>query len=429
MKDLQGREASLLCLLDIEKGKNLEDIEESLRKSWKDRREEHFFRYLTYGVLKEEGLLIEVLRPYLRQGLRKLHAPMRWILLQAIYQFLEMKKIPSRAVVSEAVALAKRFGHGKSGGFVNAVLRNMIRDGVVEKDVASIRQSLLKNKDEPSIAQAFSVPEFYVKDLLSQFAQEEVISILQASKMHPTLYARVNTLKTTSEKLLADHKELFDRGQLFEYSLEIRNLPALLESDLFSNGDVYIQDESSMAVADFAKPEGTMKILDVCAAPGGKSFSMAMLAPDATILAQDVSKKRLKRMEENAKRLGLSLRMRCADGREESGESFDLVVVDAPCSGFGLIGKKPDIARHRTEEQIQELAKLQEEILEASWQSVARGGRLVYSTCTLTRCENEEVIEGFLSRHQDARLETWNVALPHTDHGDGFKMARLHKEA
>lgn len=429
MKELHGREASLLCLLDIEKGKNLEDIEESFRKGWRDRREEHFFRYLTYGVLKEEKLLLEVLVPYLRQGLQKLHSPMRWILLQAIFQLLEMKKIPPRAVVNEAVALAKRFGHGRSGGFVNAILRNMVRDKMVEKDIHSVRESLLKKKDASSLSKAYSVPEFYVKDLLSQFSQEDAISILQASKEHPILYARVNTQRTTAEELLKDHKELFERGRHFDYSLAICNLPGLLASEIFSKGFVYIQDESSMAVADFARPEKGMKILDVCAAPGGKSFSMAMLAPGASIVSQDVSKRRLARMEENARRLGLSLHMRCADGRETTADIFDLVVVDAPCSGFGLIGKKPDIARHRTEEQIQELAILQQEILEASWQSVVRGGRLVYSTCTLTRRENEEIVEDFLARHKDARLEKWEIILPYKDHCDGFKMARLYKEA
>lgn len=355
------------------------------------------------------------------------------ILRMGLYQLMYMDKIPAFAAVNESVKLTKNKGEAS---FVNAVLRSYER----KKHELALPDREKSIKRHLSIK--YSFPQNIVKHFISEFGEEEAEEILHAFSQTPPLCLRVNTLKITRDELLSvlgengvkcEASELSPNGILVYDKVS----PEALFG--FSSGLFFVQDIASQIECEaLVAKEGDL-VIDVCACPGGKSFGAAMKMKDkGKVLSLDLHESKLPLIETGAKRLSISsIEARAHDSREaltEYIEKADCVICDVPCSGLGVLAKKPDL-RHR-ELNFDELTALSREILSASARYVKRGGYLVFSTCTLNRSENEEAVKEFLSKNPDFAPSDFRVGtlesedgmltlLPHRHHCDGFFISRM----
>ena len=353
-----------------------------------------------------------------------------------------MDKVPSSAAVNESVKLAKKVAPG-TDRFVNAVLRN------VDRQREDIGVDALATSEAERISYIYNQPLWLVQLWIEQRGIEETLDLCEWFNETPLLTARVNTLQISRNNLL---EELSQAGWIVEPSHMIPDAiiikshkGQLQQAPWVQRGLLTFMDEASMAVAYAVQPKKDMKILDTCAAPGGKTLHMATLMENTgTIVAMDIHEHKVTLLEDNAKRMGVSnVQVQQGDATEKQEywkESFDVVLVDAPCSGLGILQKKLDMRWRKEESQLQELPKLQQQILQHASSYVKVGGHLVYSTCTINTLENEGVMEEFLTQNPNFVLE--DVApflpfaaegpmvtlLPHVYDMDGFFIARLRKE-
>ena len=396
---------------------------------------------IVYGVIQNELLLDYYLSAYCSQKPDKLQPPLLEILRMGAYQILFLDKIPDSAAVNESVNLAKRFKREQAAGFVNAVLRKIVRN----------REDLPKLPDHPverRLSIQYSHPRWMVKRLLSLLGEEETAAFCAANNAVAPLTIQVNPMKTTLEAL---REELESAGitatphAWVPGCLELSGAGDLTALPSFREGKFLVQDGAAALVAQAAQLQPGMRVLDVCAAPGGKSFSAAFaMGGEGEILSCDLHENKLKRIQEGAERLGLScIQTEAADGRDFRPEwegAFDAVLVDAPCSGLGIIRKKPDI-RYKKANELFRLPVIQRAILDQAARSVRPGGVLVYSTCTILPEENEQVTETFLAEHPAFSQE--NLLLPEPLDGvqgpltlwpqrhstDGFYICRMKRQA
>ena len=392
---------------------------------------------LVYGVLQNRMLLDFYLSAYCSQSLEHLQPPLADILRLGAYQILFLDKVPDSAAVNESVNLAKRAKRGQASGLVNAVLRKVAQN----KDALP----QVPEKDEISfLSVTYSHPKWLVKRLLALLGREETEAFLRQDNETAPLTAQVNTLKTTAEDLT---DELTAAGisvrphPWVSGCLELSGTGNLTALPAFCEGRFFVQDAAARLVTDAAGLQPGSRVIDVCAAPGGKSFSTAIAIGDkGDILSCDLHENKLRRIGEGAARLGLScIRTAVADGREphpEWAESADAVLVDAPCSGLGIIRKKPDI-RYKKPDDLLMLPVLQTAILANAASYVKAGGCLIYSTCTILPEENEQVTDTFLAEHPDFSRESMSLPEPADGtsgqvtlwpqrHGtDGFYICRM----
>jgi 16S rRNA (cytosine967-C5)-methyltransferase len=401
---------------------------------------------LTYGTLRWRGRLDAHLAPLLRRPLEKTDPFLKNLLRLSLYQFIFLDRIPDYAAVNEAVELTKSRAGGKAGGFVNGVLRNFLREA---KQVA---KPDLKESPINAVAEYWSHPDWLVEKWLRYFSTTETEALLQANNQEAPLVLRTNLRHGTREGLL----ELFQsrniqaspapwspQGITVQSKGLVENLPG------FHEGNFQVQGEASQLVAYLLDPQPGERILDACAAPGGKTTQIAELMDDrGVVVATDVSAKGLKRLQENAIRLRLeSIRAFQADLSKPLSRSlsqpFDRILIDAPCSGFGTLRSHPEIKWNRGEADIKRLSELQEKILVNAASNLKPGGVLVYSTCTLIDDENERVVKTFLQQQKEFVLDgataylpqparslvrdNYFMALPHKHNTDGFFAARMRK--
>jgi len=401
---------------------------------------------LTYGTLRWRGRLDAHLAPLLRRPLEKTDPFLKNLLRLSLYQFIFLDRIPDYAAVNEAVELTKSRAGGKAGGFVNGVLRNFLREA---KQVA---KPDLKESPINAVAEYWSHPEWLIEKWLRYFSTTETEALLQANNQEAPLVLRTNLRHRTREGLL----ELFQsrniqaspapwssQGITVQSKGLVENLPG------FHEGSFQVQGEASQLVAYLLDPQPGERILDACAAPGGKTTQIAELMDDrGEVVATDVSAKGLKRLQENATRLRLeSIRAFQADLSKPLSRSlsqpFDRILIDAPCSGFGTLRSHPEIKWNRGEADIKRLSELQEKILVNAASNLKPGGVLVYSTCTLIDDENERVVKTFLQQQKEFVLDgataylpqparslvrdNYFMALPHKHNTDGFFAARMRK--
>lgn len=340
------------------------------------------------------------------------------ILRSAVYQLAFLDKVPKNAAVDEAVKLARKKLNPRAVGFINAVLRKL-SGGLPEIKTSGDSAAFLSLK--------YSHPEWLVREFIGRLGAVDTEKLLAVNNTEPPVYARVNTLKTTKAHLSDELSSLgTDVSESFlPGTLELRSLRDIKSLEAFKRGDFFVQDPSSTlsALSVGAKP-GAL-VIDACAAPGGKSFAMAIeMQNKGEILAYDMENK-ISLISDGAKRLGLSIiSARSGDSsvRDEAlAGKADAVLVDAPCSGFGVIRKKPEI-RYKTEAEIAHLPEQALSILTNCASYVKPGGTLVYSTCTLLRCENEDVVESFL-QSPDFELKSATTYWPHIHGSDGFFTA------
>lgn len=356
---------------------------------------------------------------------------LRWLLHLGLYQLLHVDRVPASAAVSTTVELAKRCGLGRLAPVVNGLMRSFLRErerGVVLAEPAGAADAL---------ALRHSLPDWLASDLLTWLPPERAEAFGAACNQPPPLDLRVNPLRTSVERLLADFAAagvaaaplpgLSHGLTLTARSGDLRSLPG------FSEGHWCVQDRSAQLIAPLLDPQPGERVLDACAAPGGKSTHLAELMGDqGEVWALDRSGPRLRRVFANAERLGLgSIQALEADGltlaqdRPELLSSFDRLLIDAPCSGLGTLARHADARWRLTLEAIPELVALQRDLLEALLPLLKPGGRLEYATCTVHPAENQRQLEAFQARHPDwqllAELQTW----PGPAGGDGFFAAVL----
>lgn len=404
---------------------------------------------LVYGTLRWRGKIDDQLNRQLRRPLRDTDPLVRNLLRLTAYQLLFLNKIPDYAAVNEAVRLAKAHAGSKVAGFVNGVLRNLLRDrdratGGLQLGCDSIA----------ALAVNHSHPEWLVKRWIDDFGRNHTIALMKANNEKPPLVVRVNLRKISREGLL----DLFRQNGITAKDTEWSPVGVWLNAGRvvsripgFEDGLFQVQGEASQLVSYLLSPQRGEHILDVCAAPGGKTTHIAELMGDAgQVLATDKSARGIRRIQESSARLGLqSIRTECVDmSRELTApihERFDRILVDAPCSGLGTLRAHPEIKWQRNESDLARLSRLQSQILNRVADYLKSGGTLVYSTCTLTRVENADVVEEFLKRHKEFELQDpagylpaqaeplvqghYFLALPHRHNTDGFFAARMRKVA
>ena len=396
---------------------------------------------IVYGVLQNQLLLDHYIGAYCSQKPEHLQPPLLDILRVGAYQILFLDKIPDSAAVNESVELAKIFKRGQAAGLVNAVLRK------ISKNKENLPEIPGQNP-ERYLSVRYSHPRWLVKRLLPILGREETERFLAANNEVAPMTVQVNPLKTTAEKLCV---ELTEQGVTVRPHawvpdcLELSGTGDLTTLQSFRDGEFLVQDPAARLVSLVAGVKPGQRVLDVCAAPGGKSFSAAFAMENCgTIRSCDLHENKLKRVRESAERLGItSMEAEPADGRvfkPEWENAFDVVLVDAPCSGLGIIRKKPD-TRYKKVDDLFALPVIQHAILENAARYVAPGGTLVYSTCTILPEENEQVTDAFLSEHSDFSPERFTLPEPVGDTDgqltlwpqrhdtDGFYICRMTRKA
>lgn len=390
---------------------------------------------LVYGTLSRQITLDYVLNQHLKQPLHTMPIPVRNILRMGVFQLLFLDRIPARSAVDESVKLAHKFGHRGTIGLVNAVLRKI-----------ATRPDVNWPNEATDLIRYLSVryahPEFLVGRYVQQFGREETEQILKANNNPPKFAIRVNTLRTDVQYLEATFKDLgidVEPGVYVPEILYLSRAPSF-EADAFRQGLYIVQGEASALCAHFLNPQPGETVVDLCAAPGGKTTHIAELMQDTGIVyAFDINPKRLGLVRQNADRLGITSIKTVAASAQEAHITIlhaDRVLLDAPCSGFGVIRHKPDIRLHRSEASIAELAGLQRELIVKAADVVKPGGTLVYSVCTTEPEETTEIVKWLLSNRTDFSVSEPSrligkgqrtdgigfVFLPH-DGIDGFYIA------
>jgi 16S rRNA (cytosine967-C5)-methyltransferase len=435
-----AREIALKILHEIEAKEAFanETVERFCRNFHLSNLDRRFVGELVNGTTKMRRRLDHVLDFFLEKGIDNLTSWIRNILRLGVYQIDFMDRVPDSAAVNEAVNLAKKFGHRGTVVLVNAVLRNYLR----EKGRVSF-PSWEENKVE-NIALFFSFPDWMVESWLEMFGEEETAKLCQALNERPRLSCRMNSAKTDRKSL----EEEFARGKIkFKSGRFLKDfcyLESKVDLDRFAplhQGLVYLQDESAGLPVILLDPQPGETVLDLCAAPGGKATFIAELSKNrGRVLAVDKSRKKIELVRENCRRMGMgSVNCLCADARNFRCKPLDRVLVDAPCSGLGVLGRNSDARWRKQKEDPLRLQELQLEILFNAASLVKKGGVLVYSTCTITREENDQVIERFLEGRRDFGLVDASLyvnsqvvdefgfvrTLPHVHKMDGSFAARL----
>ena len=404
-------------------------------------RDRRLLTELVYGTVKAGPTLDWIIEHFSSRPCRRMPFMIWQILRLGVFQLFYLTQIPAAAACNEAVKLAKKYGHPGTVKFVNAVLRNAVRgkDGITYPALA----------EEPAahIALKYFHPTWLVERWLTLFGQEETIAACAADNLTPPLVVRTNTLKITREALLARLRQedvAVKPSLLVPEGIICESHPALSTIQSLRQGLWQVQDESSMLAAHVLAPAPGEIIIDACGAPGGKSTHIAQQMENrGHILSLDIHAHKLALTQENAARLGIDIiETRQADAAalpQELWASADRVLVDAPCSGLGVLRRKPDTRWRKTPQLLQDLPPLQLAILSSAARCVKPGGVVVYSTCTVEPQENEAVVKSFLARHADFCLENAGAHLPvprrevmvqlypWRDGTDGFFLARLRR--
>lgn len=436
------RDAALTILLAVDKQQAYSNLllNQTITKYKIDAKDRALLTELTYGTLQHKYTLDYYLEPFIRG---KMDLWVKWLLRLALYQIKYLDRVPDHAAVNEAVEIAKRRGHKGIASLVNGILRSILRQGVRSTDEIS-------NPVE-RLAIETSHPQWLVEQFIESYGMEFTEKMLHENNIPPVASVRVNTTKATVDEVL---EMLEQEGVEAERSKMIPECLHLISGQAartkaFKEGYVTIQDESSMMPANVLNPQAGWRVLDMCAAPGGKTTHMAEKMNNmGTILATDLHPHKLDLIEETSARLGLdNIQTAPVDGRKAAqileAESFDAVLVDAPCSGLGVMRRKPDIKYTKRAEDLSSLHEIQLELLDSAVKVLKKGGRLVYSTCTVNREENENTVKAFLASHPDMEsVELQNLpkellersqygmlqVFPQDFGSDGFFVAAFHKK-
>ena len=463
MNRLGEREAVLEILTGIrEKGIYshiaVKEMLDRCEREGMDRRQRAFVKRLTEGVIERRIELDDVLRRYAKKGAR-IRPVIRDILRMGIFQILYMDSVPDSAACNEAVILTKKYGKKELSGFVNGLLRNVVRDKDAGKLTADSAPAGGELSGTGELSRRYSMPEWIVSMWQEQLGEEETEKLLEALlKVRPVAIRFDDRCsQARREEILTQMSEKgvkAEKGHYLPYCYELTGTDSIQELPGYREGAWTVQDESSMMVAEAAGLSGGETVYDVCSAPGGKAMHCASkllafaggTAGEGTVYAFDLSKGKTAQILKNVRRMHLpnvvvDQRDALIPVPEEAGKA-DVLLCDLPCSGLGVIGRKRDIKYHVTPEQLTELAQLQKSILRSAAVYLKEGGVLIYSTCTINKGENAEIAE-FIEKEMGLRPDPLAPylpgsvpgirgnqlqLLPHVHGTDGFFLARFVKK-
>lgn len=436
MEQKTVREKVAQILTDIEKDDTYLQLALKKELDTLDAKDKGFANELIYGTIKWRLRLDYVLDQFSKTPVKKMKPFIRQLMRMSVYQILFLDKVPASAAINEAVKIMHKRKMSNLSGFVNGVLRNIDR-----------------NKSEityPNLSVYYSIPEWIITRWMKYYGEMETKAICESLSQRAHVCIRINTLKTTKDKVKALLSEegitVLEEGFLPE-SLYIHAPNGIHHSPSFKAGLWTVQDESAMLVGHVLGPEKGDEILDVCSAPGGKTVHLAeLMQNEGHIIGADVHEHKIELIEKNAKRLGASIvEGKLQDGmliNEDWKEKFDKILLDAPCSGLGIIKRKPDIRYAKDETAIRDINNTQRKLLKNAINYLKKDGILVYSTCTLTQEENQNMVEYALSLGLQLDAIPYDMPaclkpyikdnayieiLPHVTDTDGFFMARFRK--
>lgn len=441
------REIILDLLLDINEKKIYSHVAlgNALKKyQYFEKKDRAFITRITEGSIEYMLLLDYIIEKFSTIKIKKMKPIIKNILRMSVYQLKYMDAIPSSAVCNEAVKLTEKRGFKNLKGFVNGILRN------IDRNINEIEYPSEKKEPIKYLSIMYSFPEWIIKMWLKTYDYETIKQILISFLEEKPTTIRTSISKNNSNELLkkleVEHINV-EKGEFLDYAFNITNYNYLDKIRAFKEGSFYVQDEASMLVCEAADIKEDMYVIDVCAAPGGKSIHIAdKLMNTGKVLARDLSKTKIDLIQDNIKRSGFNnIKAECFDALvldKSNIEKADVVIADLPCSCLGIIGRKPDIKYRVKEEDLNELSKLQKNILTVVSKYVKKGGILIYSTCTISKNENIKNINWFIKNFHfelesledylpdSINIETKSkgyIQLLPSKKTDGFFIARLKK--
>lgn len=412
-----------------------------LRKHVMEEQERKFFTELVYGTVKAAGTIDWYLQQCLTRPLGKIEPMVLSVLRISAFQILYLERIPAAAACNEAVKLARWYSHEGSAKFVNGVLRGLLRK------LESIKLPVREEDEAGYLSLKFCHPRWLVKRWLGQFGSEATEKLCAFNNTPAPMCLRVNTLVTDRETLMQDLQQLGAEVQASSWSTDgiiCSKMPALNSVMNKLHDKFYVQDESSMLVGRVIAPQPGENVIDLCSAPGGKTTHMAQLMDNqGSILAGDIHEHKLKLIEDNAARLGINIikpqLMDATVFMPELASSADKVLVDAPCSGLGVLRRRAEARWRKKKADLKIFPPLQLQILNNAAKYLKKGGLLVYSTCTIEPAENHYLVKAFLAANSE-----WEYAgfkhpvsgetvkelqlLPQVDGIDGFYICALKRK-
>ena len=393
---------------------------------------------IVYGVIENKYYIDYMIDKLSKVKTNKMEIYVKTLLRMGIYQIIFLNSISDYAAVNETVNLAKK-KNSKVSGFINGILRNVIRQKETIGDI--------KVKDDIDyLAIKYSYDKWLIRNWMIHFGKEFTEELLEANSERPSIYLRTNTLKVTRDELiekLLEQNIKAEKVNVVDEAIKVENLKDIENNKLYKEGLFTVQDISSMLVGKVMNPKENSLVLDVCSAPGGKTTHIATLMKNTgQVVSRDIYDHKLKLINASCKRLGLTnVDVQEYDGMKLDKDSiakFDYVLADVPCSGLGIIRRKPEI-KYKEKEEFRELPPIQKKILENASKYVKVGGTLIYSTCTIQDSENLDVIKEFLQKHKNFELspiDEVRVDLDNQDKGfmkiypnvhdmDGFFISKL----
>lgn len=373
-------------------------------------RERAQVREYVQNILRKRSYLDFIIGEYSSITIDEMKPVLKNILRLGLYEMLFMDGTPDYAAINEAVELAKLRLGSKAGDLVNAILRN------IQRDIDNLPKPAFEDRTK-LIATTFSHPEWMVKRWVKRFGEREAFQLMQSNNQRPFYYVRVNNLRTKTENFKLRMEKLdipFDESEWLPGYFKVDSVAPFIEKDLLKKGICLVQDIAAGFAPTILEPEPGETIYDLCAAPGTKSIVMSdMMNAEGSIIAVDISAQRLELLAESAMDYRAeNIKIRQDDVRELNLKLADGVLLDAPCTGTGVLSKRADLRWKRTEEELENSVKLQEELLDEAANHVKRGGRLVYSTCSIEPEENWEQIQKFLEKYDNFELEKLDEFLP-----------------
>ncbi|PKR78571.1 16S rRNA (cytosine(967)-C(5))-methyltransferase [Halalkalibacillus sediminis] len=377
-------------------------INQAIQKNDLSNQDKGLLTEIVYGSLQRKLTLQFYLKPFV--GNKKLDKWVQWLLYMSVYQMVYLDRVPDHAIINEAVQISKKKGHRGISGFVNGVLRNIQRKGVA--DFSTIEDPVERLSVETSH------PAWMVERWVDQYGYEKTSEMCHSNIIQKQVSVRVQPLKLTRNQamdiLQSEGYEVSEAG-LSPQGIHV-DTGNVLNSSLFPN-QITIQDETSMLVSEMMDLEENMKVLDACSAPGGKATHIAEKMKDSgEVLAYDLHAKKVKLVKDKAETLNLSnIQTNPYDSRKlqevHSEETFDRILLDAPCSGLGVLRSKPDIKYHKNVSDIEQLSTIQNELLHSVLPLMKKDGKLVYSTCTVDHAENEWQIDKVLKEFPELEVD------------------------
>lgn len=395
-----------------------------------EKQERAFLTRLAEGTIEHMLEMDFIINSFSKVKVNKMKPLIRNLLRMSVYQIKYMDSIPDAAVCNEAVKLARKRGFGQLRGFVNGVLRNIVRE-----------HEHLQYPDEKLepvrfLEVTYSVPAWMVEQWIRDFGYEQTKGICESFLKERPITIRTNLTKTTPEQLkekLEAEGVMVGVIEKLPYAFEISGYDYLQALESFAEGLFYVQDISSMMVAEVACPEKGNYIIDVCAAPGGKSSHLAeKMNGTGMVEARDLTEYKVSLIEENIERHGLenmnAVQIDATIYDEASKEKADVLICDLPCSGLGVMGKKTDIRYKMTAQKQKDLVQLQRQILDTVYTYVKKNGTLVYSTCTIHKDENAGNVEWFVKKYPEFEVISSEQMFPGGEYHDGFFIAKLRRK-